>query len=315
MPARGHASINKGVLIVTSNLQALSLVSAPNKFNQEYLKVGAGLNWGKIYNFLDQYDRIVVGGRVTSVGTSLLLGGGISYFSGQRGWAANNVVNFEVVLADGHTVNANRDENTDLFWALKGGSNNFGIVTRYDLVTATADLMWGGAVAWSAEHTSTFLKAQEDFMLPGGGSDDARAALMSNIEIDSKGSLTSSAMLLFNSNDPTPRPFENFTSIPSVFRTLGVHRFAALVSPTDAYSGRDRRSLFSTTSLRVSSDTMKIVQNQLVSSQEALLTSVNCSVGAGIQPVTQSFLRAAKSAGGDPMDLNPEDGRFSSRSN
>jgi FAD/FMN-containing dehydrogenase len=52
--------------------------------------------------------------------------GGLSYLSDKYGLACDNVVNFEVVLADGTVVNANNDEHSDLFWALKGGSNNFG---------------------------------------------------------------------------------------------------------------------------------------------------------------------------------------------
>jgi hypothetical protein len=57
------------------------------------------------------------------------LGGGISYFSQQRGWAANNIVNYEVVTASSKVIQVNAQSHSDLFWALKGGSNNFGIVT------------------------------------------------------------------------------------------------------------------------------------------------------------------------------------------
>ena len=56
----------------------------------------------------------------------LLLGGGLSFLSAQHGLACDNVVNYEVVLADSTIVNANENSNTDLFWALKGGGNQFG---------------------------------------------------------------------------------------------------------------------------------------------------------------------------------------------
>ena len=56
----------------------------------------------------------------------LLLGGGVSFLSAQFGFACDNVLNYEVVLADGSIVNANATSNTDLFWALKGGGNQFG---------------------------------------------------------------------------------------------------------------------------------------------------------------------------------------------
>lgn len=63
------------------------------------------------------------------------LTGGISFFSGYHGWALDNVDNYETVLADGSIVNANNRTRQDLFFALRGGGNNFGVVTRMDLNT------------------------------------------------------------------------------------------------------------------------------------------------------------------------------------
>ena len=68
----------------------------------------------------------MIGGRIPSVGVGgLILGGGFFHFSGEYGLAADNVKNFEAVLADGRVVNANAQQHTDLFWALKGGGPNF----------------------------------------------------------------------------------------------------------------------------------------------------------------------------------------------
>ena len=68
----------------------------------------------------------------------LTLGGGLSFFSSQHGLACDNVVNYEVVLADGSIVNANSSSHTDLFWALKGGGNQFGechkLLIRFELI-------------------------------------------------------------------------------------------------------------------------------------------------------------------------------------
>ena len=70
--------------------------------------------------------------------------GGISYFSAWKGFACDNVVNYEVVIASGETVNVNAKENADLWLALKGGSNNFGIVTRFDLKAFPQGDLWEG---------------------------------------------------------------------------------------------------------------------------------------------------------------------------
>lgn len=84
-------------------------------------------NRGDVYGILDPFNLTAVGGRILGIGVGgSILGSGLSYLTDQYGLACDNVVNFEVVLADGSLVNANNTTNTDLFWALKGGINNFG---------------------------------------------------------------------------------------------------------------------------------------------------------------------------------------------
>lgn len=67
-----------------------------------------------------------------------------SYYTFRHGFGCDNVVNFEVVLADGSVINANSTSHDDLYRALKGGSSNFGIVTRFDLTTLPNTPLWGG---------------------------------------------------------------------------------------------------------------------------------------------------------------------------
>ncbi len=79
----------------------------------------------------DQAITMVVGGRDAEIGVGgLTLGGGISWFSGRRGWALDGVKNYEVVVASGEILDVNLESYPDLYWALRGGGNNFGIVTR-----------------------------------------------------------------------------------------------------------------------------------------------------------------------------------------
>ena len=90
--------------------------------------------------------------------------GGISFYLGERGFACDNVVNMEVVLADGSIVNANTLQRPDLFKALKGGSNNFGIVTRFDLKTYPQGQLWGGFIAYPSSTVPQQLSAFGKFM-------------------------------------------------------------------------------------------------------------------------------------------------------
>ncbi|KAL1607605.1 hypothetical protein SLS60_002539 [Paraconiothyrium brasiliense] len=240
MPVPGHASVDgDGVLIGTTRLTGLQLMPLPNDFGVPYLAAGAAHTWKDIYEYLAPHDLIVVGGRVLGVGSSLLLGGGISFLSGKHGFAANNVVNFQMLLASGEIVNANQKSHPDLFWALKGGSNNFGIVLRYDIKVYPEEKVWGGAVAWGSEQTQAALDAQTEFMSRKTGPNDPIAAIMSNMEIDASGTLTTGAMLVSSGNDTSS--MELFKKIPAVFSTLSHQRFLTLVSPTSVYSARDKR--------------------------------------------------------------------------
>ena len=92
-----------------------------------------------------------------------LLKGGLSYFSEKRGFVADNVVNFEVILASGEIVNANAREKSDLCAALKGGSNNFGIVSRIELPTFEQGRMWRGALYYENTTFPQLFKAFNDF--------------------------------------------------------------------------------------------------------------------------------------------------------
>lgn len=76
------------------------------------------------------------------------------------------MVNFEVVLSNGTVVNANATSHTDLFTVLKGGSNNFGIVTRFDLQTFRQGSLWGGVVIWSDSTDKTLLDTLVAFKDP-----------------------------------------------------------------------------------------------------------------------------------------------------
>ncbi|KAL1880760.1 hypothetical protein Daus18300_001374 [Diaporthe australafricana] len=121
-------------------------------FNRTTYDAGSGLasvepggHWTGAYTELALSNVTVVGGREGQVGIGgFLLGGGNSYYTFRQGFGCDNVVNFEIVLADGTVVNANSTSHDDLYRALKGGSSNFGIVTRFDVKTLPNIPLWGG---------------------------------------------------------------------------------------------------------------------------------------------------------------------------
>ncbi|KAF7898524.1 hypothetical protein EAF00_004970 [Botryotinia globosa] len=104
---------------------------------------------GQVYDKLDPLGLSVVGGHVYDVGVGgFTLGGCFSSSLPRYGMCCDMVENFEVVLADGQIINANANANPDLWIALKGGSNNFGIVTRFDMKKFPQGKQWAGLVAY-----------------------------------------------------------------------------------------------------------------------------------------------------------------------
>lgn len=81
--------------------------------------------------------------------------GGISFLSQKRGWAADNVRNFEIVLPNGTITNVNLVSNPELYSALRGGGSNFGVVTRFDLETYPQGPVWGGYKIWAPPPSET----------------------------------------------------------------------------------------------------------------------------------------------------------------
>ena len=115
--------------------------------------------WEDVYAYLADYGLAAAGGRLGPVGVpGLLLAGGVNFYGNQVGWSCNTVVNYEIVLADGSVVEANKTHYSDLFWALKGGSSNFGLVTRFDLETIKSPKVWAGTHTVSSEYVDQFLE-------------------------------------------------------------------------------------------------------------------------------------------------------------
>lgn len=136
----GSNNIRDGVTIDLGRLSWTRYDAA-----SETVDIGPGGRWREVYPELRKHGRAVAGGREGNVGVAgLILGGGNTFFTPRHGFACDNVVAFEVVLADGRVVAADADTHADLFWALKGGSLNFGIVTNFRMRALPSGEIWGG---------------------------------------------------------------------------------------------------------------------------------------------------------------------------
>ncbi len=102
------------------------------------VRVEAGCVWGDVDHATHAFGMATPCGFISTTGVGgLTLGGGIGYLTRQYGLTIDNLVSVDIVLADGRFVTANASENSDLFWAVRGGGGNFGVVTSFEFQSAS----------------------------------------------------------------------------------------------------------------------------------------------------------------------------------
>ena len=121
--------------------------------------LGAGLTWGEVDARLQRDNLITTGGSVSKVGVSgFTLGSGLGWLGRQHGLAGDNVLGAEVVTADGTVLSAAPDEHPDLYWALRGGTGNFGVVTSWTMRLFPLSTPLAGTLVYSLDDTTSVLR-------------------------------------------------------------------------------------------------------------------------------------------------------------
>lgn len=151
-PLKGGNNLDDGVTIDLTYVHNETLYNPETKV----VSIGPGQRWGQVLEQLGKHNVAVPSGRDGNVGVGgFITGGGITFYSGKYGLACDNLVNAQVVLADGRIVDANHSSHSDLFRALKGGKATAGIVTRFDLPTMPKVDVWGGIRFVGIEHADS----------------------------------------------------------------------------------------------------------------------------------------------------------------
>ena len=156
----GLAACEGGVMIDLSLLRGVWVDAAARTARAQ-----AGCTLGDVDRETQLHGLAAVLGFVSATGIAgLTVGGGFGYLTRKHGWTCDTLVSMDVVTAAGELVRASASENPDLFWALRGGGGNFGIVTsfEYKLHPVGPEIL-GGAIAWRAEDAGEVLRAYAAF--------------------------------------------------------------------------------------------------------------------------------------------------------
>ncbi len=129
------------------------------------VRVGGGCVWGEVDAATGEYGLATPSGIISTTGVGgLTLGGGLGHLTRNCGLTIDNLLEAEVVLASGQTVRANADEHPDLYWALRGGGGNFGVVTSFLFRLHKVGTIFGGPTFWPAEQGAEVLSAYREFI-------------------------------------------------------------------------------------------------------------------------------------------------------
>jgi FAD/FMN-containing dehydrogenase len=157
----GHALCDRGLVIDLSPMKGIRVDPATCTARAE-----AGVLWGELDRETQLHGLATVGGIVTHTGIAgLTLGGGIGWLMRKHGATVDNLVSVDLVTADGEIVVASEDENPDLFWGLRGGGGNFGIVTSFEYrLHPVGPIVLAGPIFHALEDAPEVLRFYRDFI-------------------------------------------------------------------------------------------------------------------------------------------------------
>jgi FAD/FMN-containing dehydrogenase len=155
----GYAVCDDGLVIDLSRMKEIAVDPAART-----IRAGAGLTWGEVNDALQPHGLAATGGFVSITGVSgLTLGGGLGWLVRKHGLALDNLLSAQVVLADGRLVTASASEHEDLFWAIRGGGGNFGIVTSFEFQVHPVGTVLAGIVLHPAAAAANAIRWWRDF--------------------------------------------------------------------------------------------------------------------------------------------------------
>ncbi|KAK4168263.1 hypothetical protein QBC43DRAFT_309948 [Cladorrhinum sp. PSN259] len=308
-PNNYFSSVDGGPLISTQRLDHLNLNQATGVAD-----LGPGNRLDEIGAKLQGTGWTFVGGRIGNTGSGgLMLGGGLSYMSAQYGWSASSVIEYELVLPNGTIVHPTVSTHPDLFVALKGGGNNFGVVTNYKLQTYRQGLVYGGNLVFlrNPETDRRLLKAVRDFT---EYNTDDKAAVIVTAERAQINLVDSWILFLFYDGPAPPAStFSNFTSVPGLItNTARTRTYADLMAFSNWVVLRGFQVMIATETIPIPSASLsdEVLWEGIHAHWRNISTTTLAVPGIvasiAYQPFPKRIAAAAKAKSQDLIDADPD---------
>jgi FAD/FMN-containing dehydrogenase len=157
----GMSICDAGILVDLGGLKRIEVDRATRT-----ARARGGVLWGEFDAATQEHGLHTPGGRVTTTGVGgFTTGGGYGWTSSKHGLTCDNLISAEVVLADGRVITASQEENADLFWGIRGGSGNFGVVTDFEFqLHELGPIVLAGLALWPLERASEVFRGWRDYV-------------------------------------------------------------------------------------------------------------------------------------------------------
>ncbi|MFA5835140.1 MAG: FAD-binding oxidoreductase [Bacteroidota bacterium] len=157
----GLGTNNGGLVIDLSAMNNIRLIDR----EKHIVRIESGAIWKNVALALQEHGLALSSGDSTTVGVGgLALGGGIGWMVRKYGLTIDSLVAAEVVTADGRVLRASAIEHADLFWAIRGGGGNFGVVTNFEFAAHPVNKVYSGMIIYALENVPALLKGWRDYM-------------------------------------------------------------------------------------------------------------------------------------------------------
>lgn len=156
----GLGLCDDGLVIDLSGIKSVRVNTSDNT-----VRVGGGNLWGEVDHAMHPFGLAIPSGIISTTGVGgLTLGGGVGYLSRKYGLTIDNLLEADMVLANGDVVTVNASQHADLYWAIRGGGGNFGVVTSFKFQAHPVKEVFGGPTLWPIEKTDEVMEWYHEFI-------------------------------------------------------------------------------------------------------------------------------------------------------